>query len=137
MNPGCATRPQKNLLFGQALSDVCEKNGTPPKPIMVCFKYTRQNSMKSEFVCLKYMPINSFSCNAIVHQEILLVLCRKGPHTEGVFRKAGNAKALKEIKEQLNNGVEVDLKNKHVILLADLLKVTPELNCIFQYGMML
>lgn len=66
------------------------------------------------------------------------MLCRKGPYTEGVFRKAGNAKALKEIKEQLNNGVEVDLQNKHVILLADLLKVRLiELNCIYQYGMML
>ncbi|MCJ8736874.1 hypothetical protein PDJAM_G00017320 [Pangasius djambal] len=88
MDPGRATQLQKKSLFGQALSDVCEKNGTPPKPIM----------------------------------EILLVLCRKGPYTEGVFRKAGNARALKEIKEQLNNGVEVDLKNKPVILLADLLK---------------
>lgn len=88
MDPGCATRLQKKALFGQTLSDVCEKNGNPPKPIM----------------------------------EILLVLCRKGAQTEGVFRKAGNARALKEIKEQLNNEVEVDLKNQHVILLADLLK---------------
>ncbi|KAM9466448.1 T cell activation RhoGTPase activating protein a [Clarias gariepinus] len=88
MEPGCATQLQRNSLFGQALSDVCEKNGNPPKPIM----------------------------------EILLALCKMGPYTEGVFRKAGNARALKEIKEQLNNGEEVDLKNKHVILLADLLK---------------
>lgn len=65
------------------------------------------------------------------------MLCRDGPHTEGVFRKAGNARALKDIKEKLNNGVEVDLKNAHVILLADLLKVTIiGLNCIYQYGMM-
>ncbi|KAF5909710.1 ezrin isoform X1, partial [Clarias magur] len=88
MEPGCATQLQRNSLFGQALSDVCEKNGNPPKSIM----------------------------------EILLALCKMGPYTEGVFRKAGNARALKEIKEQLNNGEEVDLKNKHVILLADLLK---------------
>ncbi|KAK2843399.1 hypothetical protein Q7C36_011614 [Tachysurus vachellii] len=88
MDPGSATKLQSKLLFGQALSDVCEKNGNPPKPIM----------------------------------DILLVLCRKGPYTEGVFRKAGNARSLKDIKEQLNNGVEVDLKNKPVILLADLLK---------------
>ncbi|KAB5562302.1 hypothetical protein PHYPO_G00016340 [Pangasianodon hypophthalmus] len=88
MDPGRATQLQKKSLFGRALSDVCEKNGNPPNPIM----------------------------------EILLALCRKGPYTEGVFRKAGNARALKEIKEQLNNGVEVDLKNKPVILLADLLK---------------
>lgn len=81
-----------------------------------------------------------FKCNPIVSsstffpivlQEILLALCKMGPYTEGVFRKAGNARALKEIKEQLNNGEEVDLKNKHVILLADLLKVRHiQLNCI-------
>lgn len=41
----------------------------------------------------------------------------------GVFRKAGNAKRLKEIREQLNNGVKVALKDEPVILLADLLKV--------------
>ncbi|TSQ46679.1 Ezrin [Bagarius yarrelli] len=88
MDNGCATQIKKKSLFGQALSDVCQENGHPPKPIM----------------------------------EILLVLYRKGPYTEGVFRKAGNARALKDIKEQLNKGVEVDLRNMHVILLADLLK---------------
>ena len=56
-------------------------------------------------------------------QEILLVLWRKGPHTIGLFRKAGNAKRQKEIREQLNSGAEVDLKDEHVILLCDLLKV--------------
>lgn len=52
------------------------------------------------------------------------MLWRDGPHTEGVFRRAGNARCLKEIKEQLNNGLEADLQTKPVILLADLLKVT-------------
>lgn len=64
------------------------------------------------------------------------MLYRDGPQTEGVFRKAGNARALKDIKEKLNNGVEVDLKNAFtVILLADLLKVTLT-EFIYQYGMM-
>lgn len=80
-------------------------------------------SMQTLYAVFKCTP-SLFFCHAIVLQEILLVLCRKGPQTEGVFRKAGNARALKEIKEQLNNEVEVDLKNQHVILLADLLKVT-------------
>lgn len=43
MEPGCATQLQRNSLFGQALSDVCEKNGNPPKPIMVCYQ-TMQNN---------------------------------------------------------------------------------------------
>ncbi|XP_049319583.1 T cell activation RhoGTPase activating protein a [Astyanax mexicanus] len=80
--------PQKKLLFARALSDVCGKDGSPPKPIM----------------------------------DILLMLWRKGPLAIGVFRKTGNAKRLREIKEQLNSGTEVDLQNEYVILLADLLK---------------
>ncbi|XP_076833734.1 T cell activation RhoGTPase activating protein a [Brachyhypopomus gauderio] len=54
--------------------------------------------------------------------DILSVLRRRGPHTLGVFRKAGSARRLKEIKEGLNSGVEVHLKDEPVILLADLLK---------------
>lgn len=141
MDPGCANQLQCKALFGQALSDVCEKNGNPPEPIMVCLKLLRQCNIKLEFVifCIVCITnLQSRSCNLHVLfsclQEILLALCRKGPYTEGVFRKAGNAKALKEIKEQLNNRVEVDLKTKPVILLADLLKVTLiELYCIYQF----
>ncbi|XP_036448910.1 T cell activation RhoGTPase activating protein a [Colossoma macropomum] len=88
MDSDCAPPPQKKMLFGRALSDICEKDDSPPRPIM----------------------------------DILSVLWRKGPHTIGLFRKAGNAKRLKEIKEQLNSGAEVDLKDEPVILLADLLK---------------
>lgn len=51
------------------------------------------------------------------------MLLRKGLDTEGVFRKAGNARLLREIKEKLNNGMEVDLKEESVFLLADLVKV--------------
>lgn len=51
------------------------------------------------------------------------MLLREGLHKEGVFRKAGNARALREIKAQLNDGMEVDLKNQSVFLLTDLVKV--------------
>ncbi|XDV43549.1 hypothetical protein PO909_012014 [Leuciscus waleckii] len=78
----------ENKLFGRALSEICQKDGSPPKPIM----------------------------------DILTLLLRKGLYTEGVFRKAGNARALREIKAQLNNGIEVDLKEQSVFLLADLIK---------------
>ncbi|XP_016310493.1 T cell activation RhoGTPase activating protein a [Sinocyclocheilus anshuiensis] len=78
----------KNTLFGRPLSDICQKDGCPPKAIM----------------------------------DILTLLLRKGLDTEGVFRKAGNARALREIKAQLNDGIEVDLKEQSVILLADLVK---------------
>lgn len=56
-------------------------------------------------------------------QDVLTLLLKKGLYTEGVFRKAGNAKTLREIKAQLNDGMEVDLEENTVILLADLLKV--------------
>ncbi|XP_026085264.1 T-cell activation Rho GTPase-activating protein-like isoform X1 [Carassius auratus] len=78
----------QNTLFGRPLSDVCQKDGCPPKAIM----------------------------------DIFTLLLRKGLSTEGVFRKAGNARALKEIKAQLNEGIEVDLKEHSVFLLADLVK---------------
>lgn len=78
----------RKCLFGQALSDVCEKDGSPPKPVM----------------------------------DVLTLLLKKGLYTEGVFRKAGNARTLREIKAQLNVGMEVDLEEHTVFLLADLLK---------------
>ncbi|KAL4630560.1 T-cell activation Rho GTPase-activating protein-like [Arapaima gigas] len=54
--------------------------------------------------------------------EILTLLMKKGSTTEGVFRKPGNNKCLKELKGQLNDGLDVDIKTKPVILLAALFK---------------
>lgn len=59
----------------------------------------------------------------VILQEILRILCKNGTNTEGVFRRAGNARIMKETKEQLTTGVEVDLSDKPVLLLAALLKV--------------
>nr|XP_020732025.1 T-cell activation Rho GTPase-activating protein isoform X1 [Odocoileus virginianus texanus] len=55
-------------------------------------------------------------------QDILTILCLKGPSTEGIFRKAANEKARKELKEELNSGSVVDLKSLPVHLLAVVLK---------------
>ncbi|NXC10491.1 TAGAP protein, partial [Orthonyx spaldingii] len=55
-------------------------------------------------------------------QDLLAVLYMKGPSTEGIFRKAANEKARKELKEELNKGGNVDLKSKSVHLLAVVLK---------------
>ncbi|PKU38207.1 t-cell activation rho gtpase-activating hypothetical protein [Limosa lapponica baueri] len=57
-------------------------------------------------------------------QDLLAILYMKGPSTEGIFRKAANEKARKELKEDLNKGGNVDLKSKSVHLLAVVLKVT-------------
>ncbi|XP_068407529.1 T-cell activation Rho GTPase-activating protein isoform X1 [Eschrichtius robustus] len=55
-------------------------------------------------------------------QDILTILCLKGPSTEGIFRKAANEKARKELKEELNSGGVVDLKSLPVHLLAVVFK---------------
>ncbi|XP_074674978.1 T-cell activation Rho GTPase-activating protein isoform X1 [Strix aluco] len=55
-------------------------------------------------------------------QDVLAILYIKGPSTEGIFRKAANEKARKELKEDLNKGGNVDLKSKSVHLLAVVLK---------------
>lgn len=55
-------------------------------------------------------------------QDILTVLCLKGPSTEGIFRKAANEKARKELKEELNSGGAVELQSQPVHLLAVVFK---------------
>ncbi|KAM6181996.1 T-cell activation Rho GTPase-activating protein [Erethizon dorsatum] len=55
-------------------------------------------------------------------QDILAILCLKGPATEGIFRKAASEKARKELKEELNCGGTVDLERHPVHLLAVVLK---------------
>uniref|UniRef100_A0A8C8VMY7 T-cell activation Rho GTPase-activating protein n=1 Tax=Pelusios castaneus TaxID=367368 RepID=A0A8C8VMY7_9SAUR len=55
-------------------------------------------------------------------QDILTALYLKGPSTEGIFRKAANEKARKELKEELNSGGKVDLESKPVHLLAVVFK---------------
>ncbi|XP_053238266.1 T-cell activation Rho GTPase-activating protein isoform X1 [Podarcis raffonei] len=55
-------------------------------------------------------------------QDILTMLFLEGPLTEGIFRKAANEKARKELKEELNFGGKVDFEDKPVHLLAVVLK---------------
>lgn len=52
-----------------------------------------------------------------------MLLWRKGPDTEGVFRTACNSKNLSAVRDQLNSGVTVDLEALPVTLLVGLLKV--------------
>lgn len=54
--------------------------------------------------------------------ELLVLLRKKGPSTEGVFRKPCNSKSMKDIREQLNSGVNVDMGTLPVVLLVGLLK---------------
>uniref|UniRef100_A0A668A0H2 T cell activation RhoGTPase activating protein b n=1 Tax=Myripristis murdjan TaxID=586833 RepID=A0A668A0H2_9TELE len=54
--------------------------------------------------------------------EILVLLWKKGPSTEGVFRKPCHNKNMRTIREQLNSGLEVDMESLPVVLLVGLLK---------------
>lgn len=54
---------------------------------------------------------------------MLLLLRREAPSTEGVFRKTCNNRNMRDIREQLNSGVEVELEAQPVLLLVGLLKV--------------
>lgn len=56
-------------------------------------------------------------------QDLLMLLRKRGPSTEGVFRKTCNNKNMRDIREQLNSGVEVELEAQPVLLLVGLLKV--------------
>ncbi len=59
----------------------------------------------------------------VLQQEILLLLFRKGPFTEGVFRVSCNSKNLNALKDQLNSGAQVDMEALPVTLLVGVLKV--------------
>ncbi|XP_075893704.1 T cell activation RhoGTPase activating protein b [Nelusetta ayraudi] len=54
--------------------------------------------------------------------DMLMQLRKKGPSTEGVFRKTCNNKNMRDVREQLNSGLEVDLEAQPVLLLVGLLK---------------
>ncbi|XP_028295427.1 T cell activation RhoGTPase activating protein b [Gouania willdenowi] len=54
--------------------------------------------------------------------EMLVLLRKRGPSTEGVFRKPCNSKNMRDIRERLNSGSEVDLEGQPVALLVGLLK---------------
>ncbi|XP_070843968.1 T cell activation RhoGTPase activating protein b [Chaetodon trifascialis] len=54
--------------------------------------------------------------------EMLVLLRKKGPSTEGVFRKPCNSKNMRDIRDQLNSGMEVDMDGQPVFLLVGLLK---------------
>ncbi|XP_074878127.1 T-cell activation Rho GTPase-activating protein-like [Buteo buteo] len=58
------------------------------------------------------------------HTELLAVLRREGPSTEGIFRKAASGTELRELREALDRDADVDLGNQPALLLAAVLKVS-------------
>ncbi|KAK2517650.1 hypothetical protein Q9233_012984 [Columba guinea] len=58
------------------------------------------------------------------HRELLAVLQREGPLTEGIFRRAVSGAAVQELHEALDCGLDFDLGSQPVDLLAVILKVS-------------
>ncbi|XP_069657417.1 T-cell activation Rho GTPase-activating protein-like, partial [Haliaeetus albicilla] len=55
-------------------------------------------------------------------QELLAVLRREGPSTEGIFRRAAGGTELRELREALDRDADVDLGSQPALLLAAVLK---------------
>ncbi|XP_010283243.1 PREDICTED: T-cell activation Rho GTPase-activating protein-like, partial [Phaethon lepturus] len=56
------------------------------------------------------------------HQELLAVLQREGPSTEGIFRRAASGTEVRELREALDRGTDVDVGSQPALLLAVILK---------------
>ncbi|KAK2531801.1 hypothetical protein Q9233_005461 [Columba guinea] len=61
--------------------------------------------------------------DSVTEQELLAVLHREGPSTEGIFRRAASGTALRELREALDRGLDVDIGSQPADLLAVILKV--------------
>ena len=57
-------------------------------------------------------------------QEMLAVLHKEGPSTEGIFRRAAGGTEFRELREALDHGADVDLSSQPALLLAVILKVS-------------
>ncbi|CAM9618174.1 unnamed protein product [Bubo scandiacus] len=55
-------------------------------------------------------------------QDLLALLHQHGPSTEGIFRLAASERALRELREALDTGAEVQLESQPACVLAVLLK---------------
>nr|XP_021145058.1 T-cell activation Rho GTPase-activating protein [Columba livia] len=55
-------------------------------------------------------------------QELLALLRQEGPSTEGIFRRAASGTALRELREALDRGLDIDMGSQPADLLAVALK---------------
>ncbi|XP_053554984.1 rho GTPase-activating protein 20 [Bombina bombina] len=72
--------------------------------------------------------------------DMLLLIYKEGPNTEGIFRRSANAKICKEVKEKLMSGDDVRMDGESVFIAAsvitDFLRNIPEsILCSDMYGM--
>ena len=69
-------------------------------------------------------------------QSMLLKIMSEGPTTVGIFRRSPNARAMRELRERLDNAEDVDFAECSVFvaaaLLKDLLRSLPD--CLLMCG---
>ncbi|CAM9155754.1 unnamed protein product [Bubo scandiacus] len=74
-----------------------------------------------------WKPFSTRSLERLVEgqaEELLAVLQQEGPSTEGIFRRAAGGTELRELREALDCGADVDLGSQPTLLLAAILKVS-------------
>ncbi|XP_032398179.1 T cell activation RhoGTPase activating protein b isoform X2 [Etheostoma spectabile] len=98
----------RRLRKGQGVTSKACRSDTDPKPQL----FGQPLSKICPDECSLPKPVS----------VVLLLLRKRGPSTEGVFRKPCNNKNMRDVKEQLNSGLEVDLEGQPVVLLVGLLK---------------
>ncbi|XP_030333429.1 T-cell activation Rho GTPase-activating protein-like [Strigops habroptila] len=67
-------------------------------------------------------PIQPSNSPPLCPHDLLALLNKHGPSTAGIFHRAARERPSRVIRESLNSGVEVQLENHPVLLLAVLLK---------------
>ncbi|OBS59792.1 hypothetical protein A6R68_09082, partial [Neotoma lepida] len=54
--------------------------------------------------------------------DMLSLLNEAGPHVEGIFRKSANAASCQTLKEKLDLGKDVNLREESILVVASVLK---------------
>lgn len=72
-------------------------------------------------------------CHLFYLQDMFLFIEQKGPHTEGIFKKCGNGKSCRSLKDKLNSGHQVDWENECALVVATTLKVRISSNICSQF----
>ncbi|PKK20581.1 putative LOC102086399 [Columba livia] len=67
-------------------------------------------------------PHMEMEVNLVTRQELLALLRQEGPSTEGIFRRAASGTALRELREALDRGLDIDMGSQPADLLAVALK---------------
>ncbi|XP_040977635.1 LOW QUALITY PROTEIN: T-cell activation Rho GTPase-activating protein-like [Aquila chrysaetos chrysaetos] len=105
--PGQTGSGCSRALFGQPLAALCGEDGSLPQPHPGALVTAVGRQLLSQATVL--LPLL---------QEMLAVLHKEGPSTEGVFRRAASGTEFRELREALDHGADVDLGSQPALLLA-------------------